>query len=236
MRLLIITQTVDSIDPILGFFHDWIRAFASRFESVVVLAQSVGSSSLPHNVMLVDLGKDTGKSKGMQTVSFWKEIVARRAEYDIVFVHMTPIWVLLGAPFWILLRKPMYLWYEIKRGSWKLTIASFFVKKIFAASEHGLPTVNRKQVTVGHGIDCAKFVPAPEKREKNHLIAVGRVTTIKHYEVLARAVSKLPHCTLTIAGGTITKSDKETEHALKELFHSLGIADRIEMGWVSPND
>ena len=32
MKLLIITQKVDSADPILGFFHQWVEEFAKHCE------------------------------------------------------------------------------------------------------------------------------------------------------------------------------------------------------------
>lgn len=236
MKLFVITQKVDSTDPILGFFNAWLEEFASSVEHVTVVAQSVGTHMLPKNVTVVSLGKDSGTPTYRQVFRFWKEIIRHASSYDRVFVHMTPIWIVLGAPVWVLLRKPMYLWYEIKRGSIKLSIALLFVRKVFAASEHGLPSVVKKQVIVGHGIDTDAFAIDAAVREKNHIVALGRVTTIKHYEVIIRAFAKLPACRLTIAGGTITEEDKQTEHSLRDLIHRLGIADRVEMGWVSPVD
>lgn len=235
MKLLIVTQKVDRTDPILGFFHAWISEFAKRCESVTVIGQYIGEHSLPKNVEVLSLNKEKGYDVQKQVWRFWWLTLSHRSSYDAVFVHMTPIWILLGAPLWIVLRKRMYLWYEIKRGSAKLTLALRLVKKVFAASQHGLPNVAKKQVTVGHGIDVMTFVPNPSTREKNHIVAVGRLTKVKQYEVICSALSQLPNCRLTIAGGTVTSEDKETEKSLRELLHRLNIADRVEIGWVSPD-
>ena len=236
MKLLIVTQKVDSTDPILGFFHAWIAEFSMHCERVTVLTQEVGSHNFSDTVHIVSLGKERGASRLSQIVSFWQAAFKQRKHYDKALVHMTPIWVVLGAPLWLLLRKRMYLWYEIKRGSWKLSIALRLVHKVFAATEHGLPTVSKKQVTVGHGIDCDVFAPDHSRREANHLVAVGRLTAVKQYDVIVRALSKLPDCRLTIAGGTITEEDKKTEIALQGLMQELGVTDRVSIGWVPPQE
>ncbi|MAE68506.1 hypothetical protein CL635_01715 [bacterium] len=236
MKLLIITQKVDRTDPILGFFHKWIEEFALHCDQVTVIGQQTGSYDLPSNVKVISLEKERGRSNVSQVLRFWKLIWQHSKDYDRVLVHMTPIWILIGAPLWLIMRKPMYLWYEIKRGSWKLSMALLFVKKVFAASKHGLPKVAKKQVTVGHGIDIDTFRPVFDRREAGHLVTAGRVTRIKHYDQLLRLVANLPGTHLTIAGGTITEADKEVEKDLLSLMHSLGIADRISMGWVAPEE
>lgn len=236
MKILIVTQAVDDRDPILGFFISWIQEFASHCDSVTVIGQRVGSQSLADDADIWSLEKEHGRRPLSQVLRFWRLIWKTRKEYDVVFVHMTPIWILLGAPLWIPLRKRLYLWYEIKRGNWKLSAALTLVRNVFAASEHGLPTVSKKQITVGHGIDTKFFVPKKDVREKGHLVAVGRLTRVKQYDVLLRALAALPDCTLTIAGGTITQEDTQTEKAITDLMHSLNVQDRVTISWVPPYD
>ncbi len=237
MKLLIVTQKVDRTDPILGFFHSWIEEFALRCESVTVIGQSVGKYNVPKNVSVRSLGKEHGIGLITQVGIFWKYVFLNRNRYDVVFIHMTPIWVILGAPLWTMLGKRTYLWYEIKRGGLKLSVALRMVRKVFLASKHGIPMHSKKQMVTGHGIDTTEFIPDPKRREPEHIITAGRVTGIKHYELIARMFVKLPQsCHLTIAGGTITKADKQVEHDLRELMHRLGIAKRVEIGWVAPKD
>lgn len=234
VRLLIITQNADRTDPILGFFHRWIEEFAKHASSVTVIGQQVGSHEFSEKVTVLSLEKEKGRSKWSQVIRFWKLILLHKQSYDCVLVHMTPIWIILGAPFWLLLRKKMYLWYEIKRGGLKLKLALLFVHKVFAATEHGLPFVSKKQVITGHGIDCEEFTPDPERCEPGHIVSVGRVTRVKDYKLLITALAELGDCRLTIAGGTITDDDKHYAEELSTLMHRLGIADRVEVGWVAP--
>ena len=71
-KLLIITQKVDAQDDLLGFFVDWIAEFARRFEEVHVVALEVGTHSLPGNVTVYSLGKDSGKTKIQQAITMSK--------------------------------------------------------------------------------------------------------------------------------------------------------------------
>ncbi|MDP7069452.1 MAG: glycosyltransferase, partial [Candidatus Peribacteraceae bacterium] len=49
-------------------------------------------------------------------------------------------------------------------------------------------------------------------------------------------VSQLKGARLTIAGGTITAADEQEQNKLRSLMNSLGIADRVTVGWVPPDD
>jgi len=235
MKLLIVTQNVDSSDPVLGFFHQWIEAFSTRVESVVVIGQMVGEYSFSDNVDVESLHKEDGRSILSQVIRayglFWKH----RKQYDKVFVHMTPIWILIGAPLWILMRKRMYLWYEIKRGSWKLSFAMVLIRKVFAATEHGIPHSSKKLVVVGHGIDTDVFAQTLTHSE-GPVVSLGRMTRIKNYDVILRAFAELPaDLTLFIAGGTVTDADLLEEKRLHSLISELGIEDRVSYGWVAPD-
>lgn len=235
MKLLIVTQNVDKTDPILGFFHQWVEEFSKRIDKVVVVGQKVGEHSFSNNVHVESLQKEHGKSLASQVLRsyalFWKH----RKDYDAVLVHMTPVWILIGAPLWIVMRKRMYLWYEVKRGSWKLGIAMKLVRKVFAATEHGIPHASKKLVVVGHGIDTNVFAKTVE-HTNGPVVTLGRVTRIKNYDVILRCFAELPQeMRLFIAGGTVTDSDKGEEKRLQGLAQELGIADRVEYSWVAPD-
>ncbi|OGJ59865.1 hypothetical protein A2881_01890 [Candidatus Peribacteria bacterium RIFCSPHIGHO2_01_FULL_55_13] len=237
MRLLIVTQRVDSSDPILGFFHGWLRAFAEHGDKVTVIGQQVGEQSLPKDVRVLSLGKEKGVARWKQIFTFWKMIAAERRSYDAVFVHMTPIWVVLGWPVWATLSKPIYLWYEARGGGWALPLALSMVHKVFGATDYGLPRGSKKHVIVGHGIDTERFRPDPGvPHQEGLLVTVGRVTPVKHYGVLLQALSTLPqHCRLRIAGGTFTEKDRREEKHLQEMIQDLHLSTRVTMGWASPD-
>jgi len=234
MKLLIITQKVDRTDPILGFFCRWIEEFAKHCEELTVVGQLVKDCDFPHNVTIVSLGKEDGASRLAQIICFWHKQWSLRKQYDVVLVHMTPIWIVLGWSLWLLFRKKMYLWYEIKRGSWRLSVALFFARKIFSATVQGLPRPSRKQNVVGHGIDVETFTPVQE-HEEGLIVSVGRITNSKQYPVILKAFAKLPNkYKLLIAGGTITKADEEVQSRLHSLMQKLGISERVEIRWVPP--
>lgn len=235
MKLLIITQKVDRSDPILGFFHGWIRGFAERCEQVTVVGQFVGKYDLPANVTMVSLEKENGASLVSQVLRFWKLIIAHRRSYDRVLVHMVPIWIVLGAPIWFLLRKPMYLWYEARGKRWPLRVALLFVRKIFSASPSGMPLRSAKSVITGHGIDTDLYNRGSAQHEPKFLVTVGRITASKHLDVLLHALELLgPDYQLTIVGETITDDDRRVRADLDRIITARGL--RVDMSPLPPEE
>jgi len=237
MKLLIVTQKADSSDPILGFFHRWLTVFSSHVEQLTVVAQRVGKFSLSPNVSVVSLGKEQGRARWLQIIRFWWLQWRLRGQYDAVLVHMTPVWVILGWPVWFLLRKRPYLWYETRRGSRRLSLALFFVRKVFCATVQGLPAPHRKQVVTGHGIDTDNFRPDFSRRESGLIVAVGRITRSKRYDIILRAFAALPQTyRLQIAGGMITRADEAEWSMLQSLIRELKIFGRVTVRWVDPGE
>jgi glycosyltransferase involved in cell wall biosynthesis len=234
MKLLIVTQTVDPNDPILGFFQRWIHAFGRRCESVTVIGQTVGAYSPMGNVRVESLGKEEKRSSWQQVLHFWRLLITLRNSYDVVLVHMTPIWIVLGAPILLVLRKPMYLWYEARGTRWPLRLALLLVRKVFSASQYGMPLHTHKSVIVGHGIDTDFFLSGDKLYERGHLLTVGRITRAKQLDVLFEALATLPQqFHLTLAGQTRTNADKVYLAELKEFLQQRGLSDRVEIESVS---
>src|SRR3989344_6843889 len=105
MRLLIVTQAVDLDDSVLGFFHGWIEEFSKHAEQVKVVCLKEGKHNLPSNVEVFSLGKESASGSRFlkrirYIVCFIRYIVKNRSEYDTVFVHMNPEYVVLGGIFW----------------------------------------------------------------------------------------------------------------------------------------
>src|SRR6478609_2539072 len=100
MKLLITTQALDSQDSNLGFFHRWVEEFAAHCEKVTVICLREGEHVLPNNVTVLSLGKEAGTSRLTRAVRFLTYIHRYRGEYDAVFVHMNPEYIVLGGYFW----------------------------------------------------------------------------------------------------------------------------------------
>ncbi|HRH30994.1 MAG TPA: hypothetical protein PK886_02950, partial [Candidatus Paceibacterota bacterium] len=99
MKILITTQIIDTNDPILGFFHSWLKEFSKNFERVVVVCLKKGEFDLLENVEVLSLGKEGGVSRIKYIFNFYKYIFKERKNYDVVFVHMNEEYVLLGGIF-----------------------------------------------------------------------------------------------------------------------------------------
>ncbi|MDO8648409.1 MAG: glycosyltransferase [Candidatus Peregrinibacteria bacterium] len=227
MKLLIVTQKVDAIDPILGFFHRWLQEFAGECKHLTVIGQLVGKHDLPKNVRVLSLGKEKGRGKWGQVLRYWGLLWKHRREYDAVLVHMVPIWVVFGIPLTVLLRKPVYLWYEARGKRWPLKVALRIVRKVFSASLHGMPLPSQKSVITGHGIDTELFRPGGE-REEGLLVSVGRITKAKRLDVLLRCLKELPrHFRLSIVGVPITMEDRSYLSVFNEKVRAGGFKARV---------
>lgn len=236
MRLLLITQTLDSRDPILGFFHAWVAEFARSCSSVTVITQQVGHTHLPSNVRVFSLGKETGTRPVFQVLRFWA-LQWRLRHTDAVLVHMVPLWIVLGWPLWVLLRVPMYLWYEARGARWPLRVALRIVRKVFSASAAGMPVATPKSIITGHGIDATRFVPGGGEREPGFLVTVGRITRAKRLGALLRALALLPvHFHLTIIGVQITPDDQNVIREMDDFVRRHALKRRVVVMALPPEE
>lgn len=229
-KLLIITQKVDERDQLLGFFIPWIERFVQKFERVTILCLEQGSASLPKNVHVISLGKDRGASKFSQLISFYRFIITRRQDYQIVFVHMNPIWVNVGALVWHILRKRIFFWYTHKAVTPKLRLAALLADEIFTASPESFRLSSRKVIVTGHGIDTDLFIPNPNWiGEPYSLLTVGRIAPVKNYEVLIEAVKLLndSRIRVTVVGEAALTKDKEYEQKLHHLIDERGLSSQF---------
>ena len=195
MKLLIVTQKVDENDDVLGFFHPWVEEFAKHCERVTVICLQKGAYHLPNNVKVLSLGKEEGVSRLTYLVRFYRYIWSERKNYDNVFVHMNPIYVVLGGVFWKIWKKKISLWYTHKNVDLKLRIAEKLADIIFTASKESFRLKSKKVKIMGHGIDVEKFKPNSSKNKENKnekdvfkIITVGRISPVKDYETLISAV------------------------------------------------
>lgn len=231
-KLLIITQKVDENDQLLGFFIDWIDRFAQKFEKVTVICLEKGKFNLPNNIEVISLGKDNGLPKLFWLFNFYKYIFSKRNGYDAVFVHMNPIWVILGSGYWHLAGKKVYLWYAHKSVTLKLKLAVKFSDIIFTSTLDGFRLNSKKLKIMGQGINTDRFKPDEvTKPDAGKLISVGRIAPIKNYEPLIETLKIFKDegtdIRLTIVGEPTLGADVSYEHKLKEMVRQMGLEDRV---------
>lgn len=194
IRLLIFTQKVDRNDPVLGFFHRWLEEFAKHTEKIIVICLYEGSHSLPRNVQVLSLGKEKGgKFKTLRyIVRFYHYTFSKRREYDAVFTHMNPEYVVLGGPLWKLWNKQVALWYNHKKGGIRARIAAFFADIIFYTSPDAFMSRFKKAERIGAGIDTTLFRHDDRiTRIPHSILSLGRISPVKHIETIIEALTLL---------------------------------------------
>ncbi|MDO8493092.1 MAG: glycosyltransferase [bacterium] len=194
MRLLILTQKVDLNDDVLGFMHGWIAEFARQCESVTVVCLYKGQYLLPANVKVLSLGKEEGVSRFKYIFNFYRYIWQERKNYDSVFVHMNPEYIVLGGLFWRLWGKTISLWYAHGYVPLALRVAEKFTNIIFTSTVSGCRLDSKKIKVIGQGIDTDKFSISNFQFKNDDLfkiVTVGRIAPAKDQKSLVLAADIL---------------------------------------------
>ncbi|MFA6519724.1 MAG: glycosyltransferase [Candidatus Paceibacterota bacterium] len=194
MKLLIVTQSVDQEDSDLGFFVRWIEEFAKHAEHLEVICLKEGKHKLPANVRVHSLGKE--RASMIYHTSTWRRVAyaARfyvlmwrlRHEYDTVFVHMNPEYVILGGVFWRMWGKKIALWYTHKSVDLKLRVAEKLAGIIFTASKESFRLASKKVHVMKHGIDVDFFSPDARIARGDWALSVGRLMPSKRHDLAIR--------------------------------------------------
>lgn len=237
MKLLIITQKVDEDDDLLGFFVDWIREFAKHFDQIHVITLARGRFGLPNNVFVHSLGKELGRSKLLQLVKFYLLLFKLVPLSDRVFAHMSPIFVIASWPVAFMFGKRMILWYLHRSVTIRLKIAERLCYKIVTATKESLMFKSKKIIEVGHGINVQRF-----RMDRNwelisqgspKILSVGRISEIKDYPTLIRAIAilknKFPSIKLQIIGRPVMKPDFQTFESSRQLINELDLQMNVEL-------
>jgi glycosyltransferase involved in cell wall biosynthesis len=184
MKLLICTQTIDSRDSHLGFFARWLEEFSKHCEKVAVICLRNGGRTVADNVKVYEIGKDAGgMQKAVRLVSLaWR----LRKEYNAVFVHMNPEYIVVAGVFWRLMHKRIALWYTHKSVNLKLRIAVLLANIIFTASKESFRLKSNKVCVMGHGIDTNFFSPDQIVARGDWILSVGRLMPSKRHDLAIR--------------------------------------------------
>lgn len=193
MKLLVITQSVDIDDPVLGFFHGWIGALAPGFERIEVVCLRAGKHQLPPDVRVHSLGKERGAVSSMVYVfRFYWLLWKLRGSYDSVFVHMNQEYILLGGLVWKLSGKPIYMWRNHYSGNILTDVAALFCRNVFCTSRSSYTAKYKKTNFMPVGVDLAAFSPRPSStRVPRSVLFLARMAPSKRPDMALDALRLL---------------------------------------------
>ncbi len=218
MKLLICTQAVDTNDSDLGFFVRWVEEFAKRCEQVEVLCLRRGEGVLPANVHVRVLPRGR-LSRALALLGY---AVRLHKQYDVVFVHMNPEYLVVTGLLWRLLGKKIALWYTHKSVTLKLRIAVLFAHVVFTASKESFRLRTSRGQVMGHGIDTDFFTPDPTVSRGSWALSVGRLMKSKRHDLAIRT-AVAANRELRIAGeGPERKRLEALARELTASVHFLG--------------
>jgi len=230
MKLLIITQIVDSEDPILGFFTRWIDELARRTDKVIVICLKRGLYDVPKNVRVYSLGKEQGNASRVTYAGrFLRYIWKLRHEYDTVFVHMNPEYLVLGGWLWRLRGIRSTLWYTHKNVDLKLRMGTFFANVVCTASAESFRLPTKKVRVMGHGIGLGRPVHAKDTQSSRpvRIISIGRIAPAKQVELLLAVFSALRNrnvpFTASLVGGPGSDADRAYAQAMEKKAREIDI-------------
>lgn len=240
MKLLVITQTMDTQDPVLGFFTRWVDGLAERADAVQVICLKEGEYTCPINVRIHSLGKESGVGKMTYLWRFYCYIWSLRKQYDAVFVHMNEEYVLLGGLSWKLFGKPVYMWRNHYAGSWRTRLAGFLCTKVFCTSKHSFTANFKNTVLMPVGIDLERFALETEAvRAPKSILFLARIASSKRPEMLIDALgivlSRGISFTADIVGSPLAE-DQSYSDSLAARAESLGLHGRVRFHSGIPND
>ncbi|MDD3531278.1 MAG: glycosyltransferase family 4 protein [Candidatus Pacebacteria bacterium] len=230
MRLLVVTQAVDTEDPVLGFFVRWIEELAKRVERVEVICLREGRhDSLPANVRVHSLGKENGVSRVAYVFHFYRYISSLL--YDAVFVHMNEEYVLLGGLFWRLGWTKVVLWRNHKKGSWKTRLSAALSDVVLYTSPQSYTATFPNAIRMPVGIDTDFFTPdQPLARHPRSILFAGRIAPVKHVVEFIEALHTLRTLgvdfSATVAGASLPY-DKPYEDTVRASVARYNLEDRV---------
>lgn len=243
MHVLMLTRRVDREDWLAGFAHTWIDRLARhpRIDCLDVICLEQGMVDLPSNARVASMGKERGASRLQELASFRRAIHPIIQDVDVIFGHMIPRYTLVAAPWALWYGIPVVQWYTHRQVSPELRLVHALAERIVTASPESFTLPSRKVTVLGHGIDLSHFRPAADPALTREIIAVGRLSPIKHYEALIAAVAELVtrhgyrDVHVTIIGGITPQNGESYADSLRKLARDLGVADHVEFAGPVPH-
>jgi glycosyltransferase involved in cell wall biosynthesis len=224
-RLIFVTQLIDPDDPVLGFVVSQVRSLSTHAD-VLVIANEVRSVPDLLGAEVISLGKERGRHKAARGLRYFSAIGSelRRTPRSAILAHMCPIYLTLAAPLARTYRIPTMLWFVHPADTMTLRTAERLSDAVVTALPGSYPRPGPKVEAIGHAIDTDAFAwSALRPRDPNslRLLALGRTSPVKGYDVMIRAVAAARHAgvsaELRIVGPSVTGLERRHREELRVL-------------------
>jgi len=229
MKLLMVTQKIDKDDGILGVYHEWAREIAKSFDGLSVICLYEGRNELPESIKVFSLGKESLKIKNLKlkiliqlnyAVRFYCYILRRYKDYDTIFVHMNPVYVVLGFLPWRIMGKRIFMWYAHPAKNIFVRLAYLLCDKIITSVPEAFYARGKKVVAIGQGIDTNLFRNSGVYPEINtRILYLGRISPAKRADVLLGAVRLLNAENINLSVSVV--GDPSENYCDKEYYKKL---------------
>jgi glycosyltransferase involved in cell wall biosynthesis len=221
VRLVFLTQRVDSRHPALAATIPKIRALAARVDELVVLAQSGSAAELPAGVELHTFGAPSRVRRGL----LFERALARALPANAVVAHMIPLYVVLAAPLVRPRRIPLVLWFTHWKASPLLRLAERLSTAVVSVDRRSFPLSSAKVRPIGHGIDVSEFscVAARDGRPLRALV-LGRYSPAKGLPTILEAARSVDDVELELHGAALSELEHRHRRELERYGAELGDA------------
>ena len=237
MRLVFVTQSVDSDDPILGATVAKLRALALRCDELVVITDRIGAHDLPANCTLRTFGARTRVGRGLRYMRALVPLLLSRRRPHAVIAHMCPIYLVLAAPLAKVVRVPLALWYTHWMIDRTLRLATALADVGLSVDRRSYPLDRPKVRGIGHGIDVAQFAArevVPPANGALNLLALGRTSPAKGFPTLVRACARVREegleLRVEIHGASSTEEERLHRRELEGMIEAEGLTGIVELG------
>lgn len=229
VRVLICTEALDRSDPILGYFHGWVKEFARHAYRVHVLCLGYGDRALPSNVMEHSLGKESIRKgnrffkRFVYSARFMRHVWRLRGEYDMVLVHLSSEFAIIGSWIWKILGKRIGFWHNDAAAPLFARMAIRFSDIVFYSNPGSFAARYAHARYVPMGIEADMYT-LNRSAAKESLLYLGRISPRKNLDALVGAFvdvrENVHQLTLDIVGEP-RQGDAEYAAKLRSQFASI---------------
>jgi glycosyltransferase involved in cell wall biosynthesis len=222
VRLVFVTQRVDSQHPALAATIPKIRALADRVDELVVLAQSGRSDELPAGVELQTFGAPSRLRRGVA----FERLLAGALPADGVVAHMIPLYVVLSAPLVRPRGIPLVLWFTHWKTSSLLRLAERLATAVVSVDRRSFPFESAKVRPIGHGIDVREFpcVAVDDGGPPLRALVLGRYSPAKGLPAIFEAAGAADGIELEVHGAALSELERRHRQELEAYGVELGDA------------